>query len=55
MTFSCIGVDKKKFPRIDKTWQDVKESGERYAACNIIQHETFGSRSLMVWGNTSMQ
>ncbi|KAJ8332478.1 hypothetical protein SKAU_G00422670 [Synaphobranchus kaupii] len=29
--------------------------GERYAACNIIQHDRFGGGSVMVWGGISLE
>ncbi|TWW66779.1 hypothetical protein D4764_20G0008110 [Takifugu flavidus] len=29
--------------------------GERYAACNIIQHDRFGSGSVVVWGGISLE
>ncbi|KAI3351367.1 hypothetical protein L3Q82_005907 [Scortum barcoo] len=38
---------------------DVKESGEdkeeRYAACNVVQHDRFGGGSVIVWGGISME
>ncbi len=29
--------------------------GERYGVCNIIQHDKFGSGSVMVWGGISLE
>ncbi len=29
--------------------------GERYAVCNIFQHDKFGSGSVMVWGGISLE
>ncbi|MCJ8746514.1 hypothetical protein PDJAM_G00142610 [Pangasius djambal] len=41
------------------TWdrrERVRRShGERYAACNIAQHDRFGGGSVMVWGGISME
>ncbi len=32
-----------------------RSRGERYAACNIVQHDLFGGGSVMVWGGISME
>ena len=32
-----------------------RSQGERYAACNIVQHDRFGGGSVMVWGGISME
>ncbi|KAI3358631.1 hypothetical protein L3Q82_015047, partial [Scortum barcoo] len=37
--------------RRDRVWRC---RGERSAACNILQHEWFGSGSVMVWGGISL-
>ncbi|KAI3354930.1 hypothetical protein L3Q82_004728 [Scortum barcoo] len=37
--------------RRDRVW---RRRGERSAACNILQHERFGSGSVMVWGGISL-
>ncbi|KAI4890921.1 hypothetical protein NFI96_007190 [Prochilodus magdalenae] len=36
----------------DRLW---RRRGERYAACNIIQHDWFGGGSVMVWGGISLE
>ncbi|KAL0188081.1 hypothetical protein M9458_015180, partial [Cirrhinus mrigala] len=36
----------------DRVW---RRCGERSAACNILQHDRFGSGSLMVWGGISLE
>ncbi|KAL0185765.1 hypothetical protein M9458_017435, partial [Cirrhinus mrigala] len=36
----------------DRVWRCL---GERSAACNILQHDRFGSRSVMVWGGISLE
>ena len=38
--------------RRERVW---RSQGERYAACNIIQHDRFGGGSVMVWGGMSME
>ncbi|KAJ8332732.1 hypothetical protein SKAU_G00425210 [Synaphobranchus kaupii] len=38
--------------RRERVW---RRRGERYAACNIIQHDRFGGGSVMVWGGISLQ
>ncbi|KAI4895705.1 hypothetical protein NFI96_019616, partial [Prochilodus magdalenae] len=38
--------------RRDRLW---RRRGERYAACNIIQHDRFGGGSVMVWGGISLE
>uniref|UniRef100_A0A8C5MHW0 Transposase n=1 Tax=Leptobrachium leishanense TaxID=445787 RepID=A0A8C5MHW0_9ANUR len=37
--------------RRDRVW---RSRGERSAACNILQHDRFGSGSVMVWGGISL-
>ncbi|KAI3371178.1 hypothetical protein L3Q82_023809, partial [Scortum barcoo] len=37
--------------RPDRVW---RRRGERSAACNILQHDRFGSGSVMVWGGISL-
>uniref|UniRef100_A0A8C5Q6F5 Transposase n=1 Tax=Leptobrachium leishanense TaxID=445787 RepID=A0A8C5Q6F5_9ANUR len=37
--------------RRDRVW---RSHGERSAACNILQHDRFGSGSVMVWGGISL-
>uniref|UniRef100_A0A674C2N9 Transposase Tc1-like domain-containing protein n=1 Tax=Salmo trutta TaxID=8032 RepID=A0A674C2N9_SALTR len=37
--------------RRDRVW---RRRGERSAACNILQHDRFGGRSVMVWGGISL-
>lgn len=37
--------------RRDRVW---RRRGERSAACNILQHDRFGSGSVMVWGGISL-
>ncbi|KAI3357866.1 hypothetical protein L3Q82_016261, partial [Scortum barcoo] len=37
--------------RRDRVW---RRRGERSAACNILQHDQFGSGSVMVWGGISL-
>ncbi|KAL7867983.1 hypothetical protein SRHO_G00093670 [Serrasalmus rhombeus] len=32
-----------------------RRRGERSAACNILQHDRFGSGSVMVWGGISLE
>uniref|UniRef100_A0A674PDQ2 Transposase Tc1-like domain-containing protein n=1 Tax=Takifugu rubripes TaxID=31033 RepID=A0A674PDQ2_TAKRU len=32
-----------------------RRQGERYAACNVVQHDRFGGGSVMVWGGISME
>ncbi len=32
-----------------------RSRGERYVACNIVQHDRFGGGSVMVWGGISME
>lgn len=36
----------------ERVW---RRQGERYAACNVVQHDRFGGGSVMVWGGISMQ
>ncbi|KAL0154107.1 hypothetical protein M9458_050566, partial [Cirrhinus mrigala] len=36
----------------DRGW---RRRGERSAACNILQHDRFGSGSVMVWGGISLE
>ncbi|KAI4904452.1 hypothetical protein NFI96_001671 [Prochilodus magdalenae] len=36
----------------DRVW---RRRGERSAACNIVQHDLFGSGSVMVWGGISLE
>ncbi|KAL0152830.1 hypothetical protein M9458_051870 [Cirrhinus mrigala] len=36
----------------DSVW---RRRGERSAACNILQHDRFGSGSVMVWGGISLE
>ncbi len=36
----------------ERVWRSRRE---RYAACNIIQHDRFGCGSVMVWGGISME
>ncbi|KAL6457486.1 hypothetical protein MHYP_G00344490 [Metynnis hypsauchen] len=36
----------------DRVW---RRRGERSAACNILQHDQFGSGSVMVWGGISLE
>ncbi|KAL0203338.1 hypothetical protein M9458_001356, partial [Cirrhinus mrigala] len=36
----------------DRVW---RRRGERSAACNILQHDRFGSGSVMVWGGISLE
>src|SRR4029434_10043444 len=38
--------------RRERVW---RSQGERYAACNIVQHDRFGGGSVMVWGGISME
>ena len=38
--------------RCERVWG---RQGERYAACNIAQHDRFDGGSLMVWGGISME
>ncbi|MCI4390161.1 hypothetical protein PGIGA_G00119410 [Pangasianodon gigas] len=38
--------------RSERVWRC---RGERYAACNIIQHDWFGGGSAMVWGGISLE
>ncbi|TWW56335.1 hypothetical protein D4764_08G0003220 [Takifugu flavidus] len=38
--------------RRERVWRCC---GERYAACNIIQHDRFGGGSVMVWGGISLE
>ncbi|KAL0159693.1 hypothetical protein M9458_043418, partial [Cirrhinus mrigala] len=38
--------------RRDRVW---RRCGERSAACNILQHDRFGSGSVMVWGGISLE
>ncbi|KAI4895868.1 hypothetical protein NFI96_007663, partial [Prochilodus magdalenae] len=38
--------------RRDRVW---RRCGERSAACNILQHDRFGSGSVMVWGGISLR
>ncbi|KAJ8361323.1 hypothetical protein SKAU_G00178480 [Synaphobranchus kaupii] len=38
--------------RRERVW---RRHGERYAACNIIQHDRFGGGSVMVWGGISLE
>ncbi|KAJ8349887.1 hypothetical protein SKAU_G00250170 [Synaphobranchus kaupii] len=38
--------------RHERVWRCL---GERYAACNIIQHGQFGGGSVMVWGGISLE
>lgn len=38
--------------RRERVW---RSRGERYAACNIVQHDRFGGGSVMVWGGISME
>uniref|UniRef100_A0AAR2M1S6 Tc1-like transposase DDE domain-containing protein n=1 Tax=Pygocentrus nattereri TaxID=42514 RepID=A0AAR2M1S6_PYGNA len=38
--------------RRDRVW---RRRGERSAACNILQHDWFGSGSVMVWGGISLE
>uniref|UniRef100_A0AAR2JQW1 Transposase Tc1-like domain-containing protein n=1 Tax=Pygocentrus nattereri TaxID=42514 RepID=A0AAR2JQW1_PYGNA len=38
--------------RPDRVW---RRRGERSAACNILQHDRFGSGSVMVWGGISLE
>ncbi|CAJ0938757.1 unnamed protein product [Ranitomeya imitator] len=38
--------------RRDRVW---RRRGERSAACNILQHDRFGSGSVMVWGGISLE
>ncbi|KAL0149715.1 hypothetical protein M9458_054998 [Cirrhinus mrigala] len=38
--------------RRDRVW---RHRGERSAACNILQHDRFGSGSVMVWGGISLE
>ncbi|KAI3361146.1 hypothetical protein L3Q82_013345 [Scortum barcoo] len=49
-------VDESRFTlstcdRRDRVW---RRRGERSAACNILQHDRFGSGSVMVWGGISL-
>ncbi len=37
------------YNRCEMVWRSC---GERYAACNIVQHDRFGGGSVMVWGGT---
>ncbi|KAL0152518.1 hypothetical protein M9458_052241 [Cirrhinus mrigala] len=38
--------------RRDRVW---RRRGERSAACNILQHDRFGSGPVMVWGGISLE
>ncbi|KAG2470935.1 TC1A transposase, partial [Polypterus senegalus] len=38
--------------RHERVW---RRQEERYAACNVVQHDRFGGRSVMVWGGISME
>ncbi|KAI4872222.1 hypothetical protein NFI96_000670 [Prochilodus magdalenae] len=38
--------------RHDRVW---RRRGERSVACNILQHDRFGSGSVMVWGGISLE
>uniref|UniRef100_A0A674MKA9 Transposase Tc1-like domain-containing protein n=1 Tax=Takifugu rubripes TaxID=31033 RepID=A0A674MKA9_TAKRU len=38
--------------RRERVW---RRQGERYAACNAVQHDGFGGGSVMVWGGISME
>ena len=38
--------------RRERVW---RHHGERYAACNIVQHDRFGGGSVMVWGGISLE
>ena len=46
-------TDESKFTisTCEKVW---RRRGERYAACNIIQHDRFSGGSVMVWGSISL-
>ncbi len=37
---------------LERVWRN---RGERYAACNIVQHDWFGGGSVMVWGGISIE
>uniref|UniRef100_A0A1A8HWM8 Transposase Tc1-like domain-containing protein n=1 Tax=Nothobranchius kuhntae TaxID=321403 RepID=A0A1A8HWM8_NOTKU len=50
-------TDKSRFTlstcdRRERVW---RRQGERYAACNVVQHDRFGGGSVMVWGGISME
>ncbi|KAI3369840.1 hypothetical protein L3Q82_024422 [Scortum barcoo] len=52
----CSCTDESRFTlstcdRRDRVW---RRRGERSAACNILQHDRFGSGSVMVWGGISL-
>ena len=54
---SVLFTDESRFTlntcdRRERVW---RSRGERYAACNIVQHDRFGGGSLMVWGGISME
>ncbi|KAL0195346.1 hypothetical protein M9458_008918, partial [Cirrhinus mrigala] len=54
---SVLFTDESRFTlstcdRRDRVW---RRRGERSAACNILQHDRFGSGSVMVWGGTSLE
>ncbi|KAI3352231.1 hypothetical protein L3Q82_005581 [Scortum barcoo] len=38
--------------RRERVW---RRQGERYAACNVVQHDRFGGGSVIVWGGISME
>ena len=38
--------------RHERVW---RRHDERYAACNIIQHDRFGGGSVMFWGDISLE
>ncbi len=37
---------------LERVWRN---RGERFAACNIVQHDWFGGGSVMVWGGISIE
>ncbi|KAL0180183.1 hypothetical protein M9458_025625, partial [Cirrhinus mrigala] len=45
-------TDESTCDRRDRVWRC---RGERSAACNILQHDRFGSGSVMVWGGISLE
>ena len=55
---SFIGIRQKKTELAlftDESRFTLNRSGERYAACNIIQHDRFSCGSVMVWEGISLE
>ncbi|KAK3552357.1 hypothetical protein QTP86_011292 [Hemibagrus guttatus] len=54
---SVLFTDESRFTlstcnRRERVW---RSRGERYAACNIVQHDRFGGGSVMIWGGISIE